>query len=206
MKDVIVVILFVIGFIYIIVGLFNKKKKDKNLTAEEENVLSVFKEYGESKDDYTIIESREIDKLPSLEDEERWIKDAESKYNNNNNGLEEDDEEEEEEEEEDDDDEEQWEDENLDRSKSWGVKNRLDWKKNVEVRDFTKTKCCNDENGNMIKPLCKTLYESKLNYKRSEIETMSLELGYSVFDNVGNTVDKEGNCNCSCRWRSIVSN
>jgi hypothetical protein len=203
MKDVILILLFVIGFIFIIVGLFNKKKKDNNLTAEEENVLSVFKEYGESKDGYTIIESREIDELPSLEDEERWIKDAESKYNNN--GLEEDDDEDEEVDEEEDD-EEQWEDENFTYNKSWGVKYRLDWKKNIEVRDFTKTKCCNDENGNMIKPLCKTLYESKLNYKRSEIESMSLELGYTVFDNVGNAVDEEGGCNCSCRWRSIKSN
>jgi hypothetical protein len=197
-----VVILFVIGFIFIIVGLFNKKKKDNNLTAEEENVLSVFKEYGESKDGYTIIESREIDELPSLEDEERWIKDAESKYNNNN-GLEE---EEEEEEDYEDADEEMWEDENFTYNKPMGIKYRLDWKKNVEVKDFTKTKCCNDENGNMIKPLCKTLYESKLNYKRSEIESMSLELGYTVFDNVGNAVDEEGGCSCSCRWRSIKSN
>ena len=204
MKDVIVVILFVIGFIYIIVGLLNKKKKDKNLTAEEENVLSVFKEYVESKDDYTIIESREIDELPSLEDEERWIKDAESKYNNN--GLKEEEEEEEEEEEDYEDDEEMWEDENFTYNKPMGIKYRLDWKKNVEVKDFTKTKCCNDENGNMIKPLCKTLYESKLNYKRSEIESMSLELGYTVFDNVGNAVDEEGGCSCSCRWRSIKSN
>ena len=201
MKDVIVVILLVIGFIYIIVGLFNKKKKDNNLTTEEENVLSVFKEYGESKDDYIIVDSREINELPSIEDEERWIKDAESKYNNN--GLEE---EEEEEEEEEDEDEEMWEDENFTYNKPMGIKYRLDWKKNVEVRDFTKTKCCNDENGNMIKPLCKTLYESKLNYKRSEIESMSLELGYTVFDNIGNAVDEEGGCSCSCRWRSIKSN
>jgi hypothetical protein len=72
--------------------LFGKKKEVENLTIEEEKVLSIFKEYGESKDDYTIIESREIDELPSLEDEERWIKDAESKFNNN--GLEEDNEDE----------------------------------------------------------------------------------------------------------------
>ncbi len=64
--------------------LFGKKNEEKNLTIEEEKVLSVFKEYGESKKDYIIVESREIDGLPSLEDEERWIKEAEEKYNNTN--------------------------------------------------------------------------------------------------------------------------
>lgn len=174
--------------------LFGKKKEEKNLTIEEEKVLSVFKEYGESKKDYIIVESRGINELPSLEDEERWIKDAESKYNNN--GLKE----------EEVNDEEEWIDENIDYKKSVGIKYRLDWKKDVEVRDFNKTTCCNDEKGNMIKPLCKKLYESKINYKRSEIEKMSLDLGYSVFDNVGNAVDEEGGCGCNCRWRSITSN
>ncbi len=184
------------GFFY---KLFGKKKEEKNLTIEEEKVLSVFKEYGESKKDYIIVESREIDGLPSLEDEERRIKEVEEKYNNTN-VLDED------EEEEGDNDEEDWVDENIDYKKSWGIKYRLDWKKDVKVKDFNKTTCCNDENGNMIKPLCKKLYESKLNYKRSEIEKMSLELGYSVFDNVGNVINEEGDCGCNCRWRSITSN
>jgi hypothetical protein len=195
-------IVLIFGLISIVSILIKEKfkRKENLLSDEEEKVLSVFKEYGESKKDYTILESREIDGLPSLEDEERWIKEVEEKYNNTN-VLDEGEEEEEEEE-----DEEMWEDENFTYNKPMGIKYRLDWKKNVEVKDFTKTKCCNDENGNMIKPLCKTLYESKLNYKRSEIESMSLELGYTVFDNVGNAVDEEGGCSCSCRWRSIKSN
>lgn len=177
----------------IIAKFLPKKKNDNTLTDKEENVLSVFKDYGESKDDYIIVSSREVTSTPTAEDEERWIK--EDKYYNSN-GLEEEEEE----------DEELWKDENLDRSKSTGIKNRLDWKKNVEVRDFNKTTCCNDDKGNMIKPLCKKLYESKINYKRSEIEKMSFDLGYSVYDNVGNAINKEGGCGCSCRWRSIISN
>ncbi len=187
-MEMYILILGVIGVVCLIVVKFLPQKNTSLLTDEEENELSIYNEYGESKDDYTIVESRQITSLPSIEDEERWIKEV------IDNEIEEEE------------DEEEWIDENFTLKKSWGIKYRLDWKKGVEIRDFTKTSCCNDENGKMKNPLCKTIFESKLNYKRSEIEKMSLELGYSVFDNVGNVVNEDGSGICSCRWRSIRSN
>jgi hypothetical protein len=64
--------------------------------------------------------------LPSKEEEESWIKEVENRYNpEDDNDLEQ---------------EEEWVDENFTPKKSWGIKYRLDWKKGVESRDFTKTK------------------------------------------------------------------
>ncbi len=187
-----ILILGVIGVICLVVAKFIPKKNTGVLTDEEENELSVYNEYGESKDDYTILDSRQITSLPSKEEEESWIKEVENRYNpEDDNDLEQ---------------EEEWVDENFTPKKSWGIKYRLDWKKGVESRDFAKTTCCSDGKGNIIKPFCKTIYDSKINYKRSEIEKMSFDLGYSVFDNVGNSVDEEGFGNCCCRWRDIISN
>lgn len=187
-MEMYILILGVIGVVCLIVAKFLPSKNSSVLTDKEENELSVYNEYGKSKDDYSILESRQITSLPSKEDEERWIKEV------IDNEIEEEE------------DEEEWIDENFTLKKSWGIKYRLDWKKDVEVRDFTKTECCKSKNEDVKIPFCRTLYESKLNYKRSEIESMSLKLGYSVFDNVGNAVNEVGSGNCSCRWRSIRSN
>jgi hypothetical protein len=60
------------------------KSNNTKLSDEEENVLSIFEEYGESKDKYIIVDSREVTSLPTEEDEARWIREAEEKYNKNN--------------------------------------------------------------------------------------------------------------------------
>ena len=47
------------------------KSNNTKLSDEEENVLSIFEEYGESKDKYIIVDSREVTSLPTEEDEAR---------------------------------------------------------------------------------------------------------------------------------------
>jgi hypothetical protein len=89
------IVYIIIGFLilslvcFFIVWLLPKKEiidnniiKSNNikLSDEEENVLSIFEEYGESKDGYIIVDSREVTSLPTEEDELRWIKEAEKKY------------------------------------------------------------------------------------------------------------------------------
>jgi hypothetical protein len=56
------------------------KSNNTKLSDEEENILSIFSEYGESKDEYIIVNSREVTSLPTEDDELRWIKEAEKKY------------------------------------------------------------------------------------------------------------------------------
>lgn len=71
----------------------------------------------------------------------------------------------------------------------------IDWKSTTSDKDFRKLECCgNSENPEEI-GLCNRLIELNRYYSRAEIETMSQRVGYSVFDNIGNTQ------NCSCYWK-----
>jgi hypothetical protein len=52
--------------------------------------------------------------------------------------------------------------------------------------------------------LCRKLIDLDRLYSRSDIESISRRLGYSVFDRVGASVDEDGNPNCACKWESSV--
>lgn len=52
--------------------------------------------------------------------------------------------------------------------------------------------------------ICKKLIELNKYYTRKDIETMSLKLGYSVFDNPGGAVDNEGNPVCNFKWENVI--
>jgi hypothetical protein len=41
-------------------------------------------------------------------------------------------------------------------------------------------------------------------YTRIDIESMSVRLGYSVFDLAGGMFDTNGNTVCRCKWNSIT--
>jgi hypothetical protein len=41
-------------------------------------------------------------------------------------------------------------------------------------------------------------------WSRTEIETLSRRLGYSVFENPGGAVDSSGNPICGCKWESQI--
>lgn len=51
---------------------------------------------------------------------------------------------------------------------------------------------------------CKHLFEAKKIWTRVAIEQLTLQLGYSVYDNVGHGYDKGGNSVCVCEWKSEV--
>lgn len=58
--------------------------------------------------------------------------------------------------------------------------------------NFESFECCK------MHPLCSEIHNSKKMFTRSEIETLSQKLGYSVWDNIG------GNEGCKCEWKSLV--
>jgi hypothetical protein len=66
-----------------------------------------------------------------------------------------------------------------------------DENENPSFRNF---KCCDTH------PLCEAIHSSKKMFTRSEIETISVQLGYSVWDSIG------GNESCQCKWKSFIVN
>jgi hypothetical protein len=52
--------------------------------------------------------------------------------------------------------------------------------------------------------LCAKFIELNKLYSRAEIEQITAKLGYSVFDNIGGTVDENGFPNCACFWKPAV--
>ena len=61
-----------------------------------------------------------------------------------------------------------------------------------ENPNFENFECCKTH------PLCSAIHSSNKMFTRSEIETLSIKLGYSVWDNVG------GNEECKCCWKSFI--
>lgn len=89
--------------------------------------------------------------------------------------------------------------ENVSREISYSMKYWIDWKPKSKIKDWSKTTCCYvDESGERYKHLCKRLYDLDRVYTRAEIESISLKLGYSVYDNIGGSED------CCCYWNSAV--
>jgi hypothetical protein len=85
------------------------------------------------------------------------------------------------------------------RELSFSIKYFIKWKPKAKHKDWLKTKCCYlEESGERYKPLCKRLYDLDRIYTRAEIESMSLRLGYSVYDSPGGSDD------CCCYWESEV--
>jgi len=52
--------------------------------------------------------------------------------------------------------------------------------------------------------LCAKFLELNKVYSRAEIEQITAKVGYSVFDNIGGTVDENGFPNCACYWKPVV--
>jgi len=71
----------------------------------------------------------------------------------------------------------------------YGIVSKVDENENP---DFINYECCRTY------PLCEQIHSSKKMFSRSEIESISARLGYSVWDNVG------GNDRCRCKWKSFV--
>jgi hypothetical protein len=89
--------------------------------------------------------------------------------------------------------------ENENREISFSMKYWIDWKPETKEKDWSKTSCCyEEEGGERYKLLCKRLYDLDRLYTRAEIESISLKLGYSVFDSPGGSDD------CCCYWNSKV--
>ena len=89
--------------------------------------------------------------------------------------------------------------ENENREISFSMKYWIDWKPETKEKDWLKTSCCyEEEGGERYKLLCKRLYDLDRLYTRAEIESISLKLGYSVFDSPGGSDD------CCCYWNSKV--
>lgn len=85
------------------------------------------------------------------------------------------------------------------REISFSMKYWIEWKPETKEKDWSKTTCCyEEEGGERYKLLCKRLYELDRLYTRAEIESISLKLGYSVFDSPGGSDD------CCCYWNSKV--
>lgn len=61
-----------------------------------------------------------------------------------------------------------------------------------ECPDFKNFECCKTH------PLCEAIFSSKKMFTRSELETLSAKLGYSIWDNIG------GNDGCQCKWKSFI--
>ena len=70
-----------------------------------------------------------------------------------------------------------------------GEREALALLKNPNFKDY---ECCKTH------PLCENIHSSKKMFTRSEIETISAKLGYSVWDRIG------GNENCQCEWKSFI--
>lgn len=82
---------------------------------------------------------------------------------------------------------------------SYSMKYWIDWKPEIKEKDWSKTKCCyEEEDGGRYKLLCKHLYDLDKLYTRSEIESISLKLSYSVYDSPGGSDD------CCCFWNSKI--
>lgn len=79
--------------------------------------------------------------------------------------------------------------ENKDLLIRYGIVSIIDENENPKFETF---ECCKTH------PLCSAIHSSKKMFSRSEIETLSEKLGYSVWDNVG------GNVQCQCKWKSFA--
>ena len=64
---------------------------------------------------------------------------------------------------------------------------------NITSPDFESFECCKEIG------LCQAIFEAGKFYSRSEIETISSRLGYSVWDR-GGSIELE----CKCKWKSFV--
>jgi len=71
----------------------------------------------------------------------------------------------------------------------YGIVSKVDGNENPNFKDY---ECCKTH------PLCENIHSSKKMFTRSEIETISAKLGYSVWDRIG------GNENCQCEWKSFI--
>ena len=71
----------------------------------------------------------------------------------------------------------------------------IDWKSTLLDKNFENLACCGKNKNPDETGLCNRLMELNRYYTRAEIETISLRLGYSVFDNIGNTEK------CCCYWK-----
>jgi hypothetical protein len=71
-------------------------------------------------------------------------------------------------------------------------------------KECSEKKTGNDESERECK-VCKKLLDVDRYWSRAGIEDLSLKLGYSVYDNPGNGIDKNGYPICACKWvRSTV--
>jgi hypothetical protein len=87
--------------------------------------------------------------------------------------------------------------------KRFSKKASTETQQNIEEnKPFQIRPCASEENDNCA--FCRRLFESNKVYSRSDIETMSMRLGYSVWDRRGGVYDKDGNDICSCYWRQDV--
>lgn len=71
----------------------------------------------------------------------------------------------------------------------YGIVQKRDENENPKFDTF---ECCKSH------PLCSAIHSSKKMFTRSEIESLSVKLGYSVWDNIG------GNEGCQCCWKSFI--
>jgi len=78
---------------------------------------------------------------------------------------------------------------------NYSIRYYLDLKNSSNEGNIFKSPCC-DSRPCLEKLNCKNYYESNCFLKRADIEKLSLEFGYSVFDNPGGTE------NCKCFWNS----
>jgi hypothetical protein len=86
------------------------------------------------------------------------------------------------------------------KTTSYFVRFTIEWKTEIELsnRNFESTTCCNKEG------LCSQLMTLERLYTRADIEKISAQVGYSVYDNIGGVLNDEGQPICCCRWFSQI--
>jgi hypothetical protein len=70
------------------------------------------------------------------------------------------------------------------------------------INTCSEKKFVDDESDRECRVCLKLLAEDKL-WTRKGIETLSLKLGYSVYDNPGGGCDESGFPICACEWKRI---
>jgi hypothetical protein len=89
---------------------------------------------------------------------------------------------------------------------SFEVRYQLVLKDNIDehtrstaINNCSDKKFVDDESDRECSVCLKLLSEDRL-WTRGGIETLSQKLGYSVYDNPGNGIDKNGYPICACKW------
>lgn len=80
---------------------------------------------------------------------------------------------------------------------NYSIRYYLDLKNSSNEGNIFNSPCC-DSRPCLEKLNCKEFFEANYLLKRSEIEKLSSEYGYSVFDNPG------GSKKCKCFWNSKI--